>query len=527
MYKSLYRKYRPTTFEEVCGRDEIIAILKNQIKRGKFAHAYLFCGTRGTGKTTCAKILARAVNCLEPVDGNPCGKCSACLAMQSGLNTDIVEMDAASNNGVGDVRELIEELIYTPTELKKRVYIIDEVHMMSQSAFNALLKTLEEPPEHVIFILATTELNKLPATIISRCQRYDFDRLPNSVICKRLRYVAQCENIDIDDEALFVIAKLAQGGMRDALVYLELCMGNEEKITAEKAAHLFGVTSFEQLASLSQAITENDMGKVFTQIGDIYNGSRELNVFWADLIGFYRDMLVCKTVEKYTDYIECSQQQASLLKNTALKFTKEKLISHLKVMNDALYLMQKNPSMKRTSAELALIKMCDPLLDSSNEALNDRVSQLEDKYAAIKLGRVSQSFLPEQDKEEITAPNGEKIEIEPKESEDSKKTPDNTDGGTVKELKNVKRWIDIAAKMMSVNPASRMFLTDSTAYEGNGCFYIFVSSPISFDLAQKSRESIIDTVFKATDGKYDGKNVVITQKSSEDNEKYKFIDELE
>ncbi len=521
MYKALYRKYRPATFEEVCGRDEIVAILKNQIKTGKLAHAYLFCGTRGTGKTTCAKILARAVNCLSPVDGNPCGECEACKIMQSGLNTDIVEMDAASNNGVGDVRDLIGELVYTPTELKKRVYIIDEVHMMSQSAFNALLKTLEEPPEHVIFILATTELHKLPSTIISRCQRYDFDRLSNNTITQRLRYVADSENIDIDDEALFVISKLAQGGMRDALVYLELCMGIDGKITAETASKMFGVTSYEQFAELTAGIATGDISRMFEVIGDVYKGSSDLMVFWGDLISFYRDMLVCKTVKNYTAYIETTPAQAALLAKTSEKFTREKILHHMNIMNDALYLMQKNPTLKRTAAELALIKLSQPRLDDSTTALNARLAELESKYSMLKYAPSTdlQSFIEE---ESVTE---QKSETESVETESSFKKDTGAENKTMVILKC---WGDICQRLKITNPASRFYLTDSMAYTNGGKMYIFFASSIAIETAKQNITAIISEINLATDGKYAApSSVIFKQKNNEENEKYTFIDEIE
>ncbi len=521
MYKALYRKYRPSTFEEVCGRDEIVAILKNQIKTNKTAHAYLFCGTRGTGKTTCAKILARAVNCLSPVDGNPCGECEACKIMQGGLNTDIVEMDAASNNGVGDVRDLIDELVYTPTELKKRVYIIDEVHMMSQSAFNALLKTLEEPPEHVIFILATTELNKLPATIISRCQRYDFDRLSNTTITARLRYVADCEGIDIDDEALFIIAKLAQGGMRDALVYLELCMGAADKITADAASKLFGVTSYERFAELSAGIAAGDISDTFSVINDVYKGSSDLGVFWADLIAFHRDMLVCKTVKNFTEYIEVTPAQGALLSKTAEKYTKEKIMYHINVMNDALYLMQKNPALKRTAAELALIKLSQPRLDDSPTALNMRISELETKYSMLRYSptAAAQPFIPEEETKIKPAP-------EPVQNEKKQEVQKSADENLT--LTSLRCWGDICQRLKISNPASRFYLTDSMAYTSEGKIYVFFSSAIALETAKQNLNVIISEINLATDGKYAAPSAItFKQKANEDSEKYTFIDELE
>ena len=240
MHQALYRKWRPQVFDDVYGQEHITSILKYETENHKFSHAYLFCGSRGTGKTTCAKILAKAVNCESPVNGSPCNKCASCMAVDSGAATDVLEMDAASNNGVENIRDIRDEVVYTPSSLKYRVYIVDEVHMLSGSAFNALLKTLEEPPSHVVFILATTELHKLPATIISRCQRFDFRRIATDTLVSRLSYIAERENISAQPEALRAIAKLAQGGMRDAISLLELCAGNHTTVTEELVAATVG-----------------------------------------------------------------------------------------------------------------------------------------------------------------------------------------------------------------------------------------------------------------------------------------------
>lgn len=256
MHQALYRKWRPKTFEDVSGQDHITSVLKSEVSSGKLTHAYIFCGPRGTGKTTCAKIISKAVNCEHPVNGNPCGKCPSCIAIEEGRTTDVIEMDAASNNGVDNVRDIRDGVAYTPADLKYKVYIIDEVHMLSVAAFNALLKTLEEPPEYVIFILATTEINKIPATVLSRCQRFDFHRVSEDVIAKRLRTVCDGERIDAEDAALYLIAGLAQGAFRDALNMLEYCSGVGGKITEKSAGELLGASSSELLCGMAVAIAE-------------------------------------------------------------------------------------------------------------------------------------------------------------------------------------------------------------------------------------------------------------------------------
>ena len=271
MYQALYRKWRPSFFDDVVGQEHITSILKSEVENGKLSHAYLFCGPRGTGKTTCAKIIAKAANCLSPVNGNPCGKCEACLSIDAGTATDVVEMDAASNNGVDNIRELRDGVVYTPAELRFRVYIIDEVHMLSVAAFNALLKTLEEPPAHVIFILATTELHKIPATVLSRCQRFDFHRVSMDSIIDRLKTVCKGENISADLGSLELIARLSQGGMRDSLNMLEYCAGDGETITEEKAERLLGAASRTLLAKLTDAAaygnTSSAIGTKFRRLG--------------------------------------------------------------------------------------------------------------------------------------------------------------------------------------------------------------------------------------------------------------------
>lgn len=271
MHLALYRKYRPKVFDDVYGQEHITRVLKYQSAEGKLSHAYLFCGSRGTGKTSSAKILAKAANCLSPVNGDPCGKCEACLAIDSGSATDVVEMDAASNNGVDNIRELRNEVAYPPTMLRRRVYIIDEVHMLTQSAFNALLKTLEEPPPYVMFILATTELHKLPATIVSRCQRFDFRRIGIPDIKRRLSYIAEHENIRLDDPAAERIAKLAEGGMRDAVSLFELCAGGGSDVTESVVESALGVSGYASIADAARAVAAKDIPTLFGIVADTVN----------------------------------------------------------------------------------------------------------------------------------------------------------------------------------------------------------------------------------------------------------------
>ncbi len=523
-YKALYRKYRPMTFDDVHGQEHIVPILKNQIATGKAAHAYLFCGTRGTGKTTCAKIFARAVNCESPRDGSPCGECPSCIASSSGLNTDIVEMDAASNTGVNDVRDLIDEITYTPTELKYRVYIIDEVHMMSTQAFNALLKTLEEPPSHVIFILATTEIHKLPATIVSRCQRFDFGKIDTSVICKRLGQVAEKENIDIDEDALFVMAKLAGGGLRDALGYLELCAGQSGKIDGKRASELLGVTPYDALLSVVSAVSEKDIGSVFAQIEDACRKTNDISVFVEGLTSVYRDMLVVKTVPNYRKYVDLTPSQAELLEKTAQKLSKEKILYHIKTLNDALFLMAKNTSVKRMAAELALVRMCDERLDTSNDAILSRISSLEDK---ITLGVYSAPVQAEVKTEPVTkTEEAPKVPVKEEKTEIKEEKPTLSEPtGDKKSLKIYKKWGEVTSKITASDISSMMYLSGSNAYEGDGILFIFFPGELAKTIAETNRGKIVNVITIISDGKYNERNISFGCKENI-NEEYTLLDDF-
>lgn len=382
MHQALYRKWRPRDFDEVSGQDHITSILKYECATGKFSHAYLFCGSRGTGKTSCAKILAKAVNCEHPTPAGPCGVCAACRAIDAGAATDVLEMDAASNNGVDDIRDIRDEVIYAPSELKYRVYIIDEVHMLSTSAFNALLKTLEEPPEHVVFILATTELQKLPATIISRCQRFDFRRISTADLTARLHFIAREEGIELDEEAARLIARQAQGGMRDAVSLLELCAGARLPITPELVTRTIGTTGREGTARMVAAIAQRDYDTLFDMVDETVASSRDLAVFWQELIGYYRDMLVAKTTREPAKYLDLTDSEQIDLVALAGRLTRETLLFHIGLLEDALFAMQKSFAVKRTVAEITLVRLCDPALDTSAEAILSRLSRLEEQIVA-------------------------------------------------------------------------------------------------------------------------------------------------
>ena len=381
MHQALYRKWRPRTFDEVCGQEHITSILKYEVANNKFSHAYLFCGSRGTGKTSCAKILAKAVNCLSPVDGSPCGKCSACQSIDTGATTDVLEMDAASNNSVDNIRDIRDEVVYSPSNLKYRVYIIDEVHMLSISAFNALLKTLEEPPEHVVFILATTELHKLPATIISRCQRFDFRRIATEVLKNHLLHVAKTEGIELEESAATMLAKQAQGGMRDAISLLELCAGSRQRIDDELVNNTVGKVGRENMLSVVKAVAERDYETIFSAIDEVVQSSRDITIFWQDLISVYRDLLVIKNSKDAAKYLDLTDSEAQALTGLASAFTIERLSYHCSMLQEAFFAMQKANAVRRITAELTLVRMCDERLNTSPEAMLTRIANIESNLA--------------------------------------------------------------------------------------------------------------------------------------------------
>ena len=385
MYRVLYRKWRPQTFEEVAGQKHITATLQNELINNRVAHAYLFTGSRGTGKTTCSKILAKAVNCLHPVNGNPCNECEICKGIDAGTILDVVEIDAASNNGVDNIRELRDEANFTPVKGKYRVYIVDEVHMLSIGAFNALLKILEEPPEHVIFILATTEVHKIPATILSRCQRFDFKRISPEAICERLNFVAQQENLNLHDDAANLIAKVADGALRDALSLLDRCCAVTDNITADVVTKSAGLAGKEYLKELSFAIIDKDCSKALDIINTLHTDSCDMERLCNEFMLHLRDLLICKTVKNPADVLVCTQDEYKEMKNLADKFSLEELLYCLDVSQDALADIKK-VSNKRISMEMAFVRMCSAQLDTGTDALLKRIAALEAKIASGNFG---------------------------------------------------------------------------------------------------------------------------------------------
>lgn len=392
MYQALYRKYRPKNFDDVVGQEHITVTLKQEISSGRVGHAYLFTGSRGTGKTTCSKIIAKAVNCPNQQDGNPCGVCDICKGIDDGSILDVTEIDAASNNGVDNIRQLREEANFTPAVTKYRVYIIDETHMLSVGAFNALLKIMEEPPEHVIFILATTEVHKIPATILSRCQRFDFRRIDPKVIAERVKYVCQQENILIDEDAASLIARLAEGGMRDALSLLDVCRSNarnpedqQEHITAEHVRSSAGLAMSDCLFSIADAVLKQDVPAILKEIDTMFLNSIDFEKMCVQLISHYRGLMMAKALKSPDDFVPGLSQDIQALTEQASRYSMGQILYSLTVLQDTLSRMSKT-SQTRTELEMAVIKLSNPSLDRSVDAILARLSKLENQ---LKSGMVS------------------------------------------------------------------------------------------------------------------------------------------
>ena len=379
-YTALYRKFRPDSFASVKGQDHIVKTLKNQIMADRIGHAYLFCGTRGTGKTSVAKILAKAVNCEHPVDGNPCGECETCKAIAAGTSMNVIEIDAASNNGVDNIREIREEVAYSPTTGKYKVYIIDEVHMLSIGAFNALLKTLEEPPSYVIFILATTEAHKIPITILSRCQRYDFKRISINTISSRLMELMEKESVEVEERAIRYIAKKADGSMRDALSLLDQCIAFYlgQKLTYDHVLDVLGAVDTEVFSRFLREILKNDVAQVMKHLEELVMQGRELGQFVSDFTWYLRNLLLLKSSEELEEVLDVSSDNLVLLKEEAGMVREDTLIRFIRVFSELSGQMKFSGS-KRVLLEVALIKLCRPQMETDEVSLLERIRMLEKK----------------------------------------------------------------------------------------------------------------------------------------------------
>ncbi|HAN20943.1 MAG TPA: DNA polymerase III subunit gamma/tau [Clostridiales bacterium] len=516
MYQALYRKWRSRTFDEIVGQCHITSVLKKQTAEDRVSHAYLFCGTRGTGKTSSAKILAKAVNCENPVEGNPCNECYCCRSIDNATATDVLEIDAASNNRVADVRELIDEVVYPPSILKKRVYIINEVHMLSDSAFNALLKTLEEPPEYVLFILATTELNQLPATIISRCMRFDFRRIEPDSLAALLKNVSEKENILIADDAILLISKLADGSARDALSLLDACSAGRDKNIAISFSDIqtqLGITNNDTIIYLFDAISNKNIAEALSLLSQVHKSSKDLNVFMIDLIAFVRDLLIAKSLPSSSEaYLKeqfffsslASEKISGLIK----AFTTETLLYFSSVLEESLNSVSRFTVNKKTFFELTIIKLCDLTLSENPKALLARISDLEKRLSEGNLTPVV-TQTPEKQAPKVEEPKIIPIPNPIIKSQQNEK-PFAAFPEVLEELK----------EQVSIYPLVKM----SRMYEKGNEVIIYTDKLGKMLLTQDSNKELIENAVKSTTGK--AYNLIIKEKTSLDEVYPLPIDEL-
>ena len=414
MYQALYRKYRPQIFSDVVGQTHITTTLKNEINAGRHSHAYLFTGSRGTGKTTCAKIFAKAVNCLNPQNGDPCNECEVCKGIDNGSIMDVIEIDAASNNGVDNIRDLREEVNFTPVNTKYRVYIIDEVHMLSIGAFNALLKTLEEPPEHVKFVLATTEVHKLPATILSRCQRFDFHRINPESIAQRLCFVAQQEEVSLEQEAAILIARLADGALRDALSILDQCTVKTKDITVKTVNEVVGIAGSHYMFEISRAMLKKNSALALETIDILHNHSVDMERLCDELINHFRNIMMVKTVKNPENLIVCTDSELEEYKQFASQFDIENVLFAIDVLGDSLSNLRLGLN-RRVEMEMTVIKLCTGI-GTDNSALIQRIKALENAIEGKEFVTPKVSVIPQTK----TAPTPKSMSVEPPKVEEKK-----------------------------------------------------------------------------------------------------------
>ncbi len=457
VYQALYRKYRSRTFDEVVGQEQVTVTLKNEIASGRIGHAFLFTGSRGTGKTTCSRIIAKAVNCPNQKDGNPCGVCDLCRGIDEGSVLDVVEIDAASNNGVDDIRQLREEAAFTPSQAKFRVYIIDETHMLSTAAFNALLKILEEPPEHVIFILATTEVHKVPATILSRCQRFDFKRIKPEVIKNHLLAVSEQEGIQLEEDAALLIARLSDGGMRDALSLLDVCRSTAAHISSDVVTQAAGLAMQDCLFDIANAVLEQQLAQMLQVMETMHQASIDFEKMCVQLISHYRGLMMAKALKNPEDVVPNLPQDMERLKAQAAKYSMPQVVYCLTVLQDTLSRMNKT-SQPRTELEMALIRMGSPEMDRSTEAIEARLDKLEKALAsgvalkapkAAKKAEVEEAPQPAEEKEESMEAT---VEV-------------NIDDIPKEKVQPFEAWAQVLEQLTNINRPLCGALVDSKAYQ--------------------------------------------------------------
>ncbi len=495
MYQALYRKWRPKDFADVYGQPHVTRTLQNQLESGRISHAYLFTGSRGTGKTTCAKILSKAVNCLNPVNGNPCNECEICRGIENGSILDVIEIDAASNNGVDNIRDLREEANFTPANAKYRVYIIDEVHMLSIGAFNALLKTLEEPPSHVIFILATTEIHKLPSTILSRCQRFDFKRIAPEDITARLMYVAEKENVNLTPNAASLIARIADGGMRDALSLLDRCFAMGTDIDENAVSDAAGIAGTVHLFSFSEFVAKGDFTNSLKLVSKLHSDSCDIDSLCTELTLHFRNLMVAKTIQDCEGLIVCSKDELLKIKDRAGQLKLSKILSCIEILEQTAKNI-KNAANKKIQLEAAVIKMCAPSASSGDGISADlemRISAIEEKLAAISAGNVqipdkkaepAPVSAPEKPAPQKTEPEKEKIPL-PEEAPAPAPAPSPAPKAPESEPEmadgSFEQWPEVLDKIRIYDIPLFGIMANSSASIKNGRIVIHSDNPTLFD----------------------------------------------
>lgn len=499
MYQVLYRKYRPRFFRDVVGQEQVTQTLRNEMKNERISHAYLFTGTRGTGKTTCAKILAKAVNCLNPQDGDPCGCCEMCVGLDNHSVLDVVEIDAASNNGVDSIRALIEETSFTPASAKYRVYIIDEVHMLSTAAFNALLKTLEEPPAHVIFILATTEVHRLLPTILSRCQRFDFKRIPADAMVARLEQIADLENCQLQRDAAFLIARLADGALRDALSILDQCIGAGQEISRETVESVAGVAGNAYLAALADAVYEKNVSAALEIIDQLYCGSKDMTRFCEEAAAYFRNLMIVKTMRHPEKIVVAAASDLEKMKEQATKLQITVLLYALDIFETTLGKMRYHHP--RISMEMAILSICSPELNQSTAALAHRVAVLE---KAVNMGAVQNRVKSSPSSERTPASEYSEGSV-PQEGEGrsnpiSSGTANGMDIDKLSEdAVKFNDWPELLEQIKAMSTSMGAALNGSIAYT-NGEYMLIEAPDFAFELlrTKNNRDSIRDIVQRRT-----------------------------
>ena len=535
MYQVLYRKWRPKTFADVSGQPQATVTLQNEIKIGRINHAYLFTGSRGTGKTTCAKIFAKAVNCLNTTNGNPCGECENCKGIESGEILDIVEMDAASNRGIDDIRDIIDKAQFAPAKAKYRVYIVDEVHMLTDQAFNALLKTLEEPPKHVIFILATTEVHKLPATIVSRCQRFDFHRIPADAIADRLEYVSQQENVNITRDAALLIAAVADGALRDALSLLDRCIALDTNVDSDIVRKAAGLAKRDYLFDLASCCINKNVAKALEIIDSLYTQAKDMARLCDEIIDHFRNLMIIKTVKNPKEFLVMSEDEFDNAQTQADYLSLEEIVYIMDVLEQSYQRMGRGSS-NRTELETALVKLSSPELDFSMEALLSRIAALE---SAVKKGIKVTAVAPKEEKSEPKPEKEEKVEeIVDEEPEEVKmstsnsietalKPAVNTNNNSVEENTPVPtqpvrqkpkvnyeeiynnatpflQWPEVVEHLHKYSKTIASSFTDTNAYESGNYLLIDSKTTLPFELLKFStqRDTIREAILEITGKKF-------------------------